>query len=71
MLEPVRYDPEGERLNPGLGLGSSLAVSQDARQLRHFGDPAAVLLPLDLNLESHPLPGSILRPARGPLSTPG
>lgn len=53
MLESLSDDAEGERLNASDRLVSVLPVGHDARQRRHFGQPAAVVFSLDFNRERH------------------
>lgn len=53
MLESLSDDAEGERLDASDRLVSVLPVGHDARQRRHFGQPAAVVFSLDFNRERH------------------
>src|SRR2546425_4529308 len=51
MLEAFSNDPERKRLHLRDSCLLALAIRQNARQLQHFGQPAAVVFPLSLNLE--------------------
>jgi len=53
MLEALGNDAEGERLDASNRLVSVLTVGHDARQRRHFGQPAAIVFSLDFNRERH------------------
>jgi len=52
MLKAIGQDAQRERLNMGNGIVPALAVRHDARQIRDFGQPPAVVFPLDLYLET-------------------
>jgi hypothetical protein len=54
MVETVRNDTEHQRLDLGLRFLRTLAIRQYTRQLKDFGDPAAVLFLLDFHRECHP-----------------
>src|SRR5438132_12316767 len=51
MLEALSNDPQRKRLYLRDSCLLALAIRQNARQLQHFGQPAAVVFPLSLNLE--------------------
>jgi hypothetical protein len=53
VLEPVREHAKRQRLGPRNGLLARLALCQDACQVRHLGDPAAVLLAFGLDAQVH------------------
>lgn len=53
MFEAFCDDAEGEGLNASHGIIAVAAVAQDARQGRHFGQPAPVLLALEFDGERH------------------
>jgi len=53
MLETLRNDSQGQRLNFGHRLVPVLPIAQHAGQGRHFSQPAAVGLALQLDGESH------------------
>jgi hypothetical protein len=51
MVEPVGQHPKRERLNVRHGLVPALPVRHDTRKIGYFGNPAAVILPLNLDFE--------------------
>jgi len=53
MLKTVSNNSKGQSLHLGLSLRRRSAVSQDAGQFRHFGQPPPVLFALDLDPEPH------------------
>jgi len=53
MIEAVGKDAQGERLHMSNGLIPALCVGHDTGQVRDFGNPAAVVLALELDLEIH------------------
>ena len=53
MLKTVSNNSKGQSLHLGLNLRRRSAVSQDAGQFRHFGQPPPVLFALDLDPEPH------------------
>jgi len=53
MLETLRNDPKGQRLDFGHRLVPVLPVAQHARQGRHFGQPAAISFAFQLDGEGH------------------
>jgi len=53
MLQSLSQDAECERLNLRHGHTLTSAVAEHAREVRDFGDPAAVLLAFKLDLEGH------------------
>ena len=53
MIEAIRKDAKGERLDVSNGLIPTLPVGEDTGQVRDFGDPSAVVLALELDLEIH------------------
>src|SRR5438093_4138961 len=53
MLKTVSNDSKGQSLHLGLSLRRRSAVSQDAGQFGHFGQPPPVLFALDLDPEPH------------------
>src|SRR5207302_7842911 len=53
MVETVGEHSERERLNVGHRLVPALPIRHDTRKTRDFRNPAAVILPLDLDLEVH------------------
>lgn len=54
MLEAVSDDAEGQGLYPRDGVIAILAVALNARQGRHFGQPAAISFAFELDGEGHP-----------------
>lgn len=53
MLETLRNDPKGQRLDFGHRLVPVLPVAQYARQGRHFSQPAAICFAFQLDGEGH------------------
>lgn len=53
MLKSLRDHAQGERLDPGDGFVAVLTVAHHSRQRGHFGEPAAVILAIELNREGH------------------
>ena len=58
LLKPFGDDTQSKRLNLGLSFVLSGPIGQYARQIGDFGDPAAVSLALEFNLEGHHQPPS-------------
>jgi hypothetical protein len=48
MVEAIRKNPQGERLNPFNGFLPRLAIGKGARNLEDFGQPTSFLA-LDFN----------------------
>ena len=44
VIEAVGDDPQSQRLGAVDGFGSDLSIHHNARKLRHFGQPTAMLL---------------------------
>ncbi|MGO9114844.1 MAG: hypothetical protein ACLP9L_36990 [Thermoguttaceae bacterium] len=53
VIEAVRYDPQGQRLGAVNGFGAGLPVCQNARKLRHLGQPTAIFFLFDFNCQTH------------------
>ena len=53
VFQPLRDDPERQRLDPGDGVGPSLAVTQSSGEIRHFRQPPAVVLAVEFDPERH------------------
>jgi len=53
MLKPVCKNTQGEGLSFSGGLFRSLPISEYARQLQNFGEPATIFFLLVLNRKSH------------------
>ena len=51
MLQALGDDPKGERLHPGKRGLLGVAVRQDPGDFNDLGQPAAVVLPFEFNLE--------------------
>jgi len=66
MLEPISDHAKRECLDLGLGLGRSAAVRQDTGKLRHFRDPAPVILTFKLNLDPQANPPRASLPQTAP-----
>ena len=66
MLEPIRDHAKRKRLDFGLSLGRGGAIRQDTRKLRHFRDPAPVILTFKLNLEPQAKPPKASLPQAAP-----
>ena len=56
MLEALSDDAERKRLHLRDSRLRTVAVGQNARQLQYFGQPAAVVFSLSLNLEGDQVP---------------
>ncbi len=66
MLESISDHTKREGLDFGLGLGGSAAIRQDTGKLRHFRDPAPVILTFKLNLEPQAKPPTASLPQTAP-----
>jgi hypothetical protein len=53
MLETLCDHAKSKRLYAGDGFIPVLAVGHDAGQIRHFGEPATVILKFDFDHERH------------------
>jgi len=53
MLQAIGKDAQGESLRARDGLVARLSVGEDAGEIGHLGDPAAVLFAIRLNGEMH------------------
>lgn len=49
MLQAFGDHAQGEGLNLSDGFASVGAAAEHARQCRHFGQPAAIVFPFELN----------------------
>jgi len=53
MLQTIGQNPQRQCLHSGNSLLPSPAVSHNAREFRNLRQPAAILFPLDFNLQIH------------------
>jgi hypothetical protein len=53
VFETVRYDTKGKSLNLCLGFLRGASISEDAREVNDFGNPAAVFLLFNFHAEVH------------------
>jgi hypothetical protein len=53
VLETVRHDTKGESLNLGLGLFGGGPISENAREVNDFGNPATVFFLLNFYSKLH------------------
>ena len=60
MLQTLGDDAKRERLHSRDGFVTIAAVTHDAGQIGHFGDPAPIRLPIDLYRVRHG--ANVLRP---------
>lgn len=72
MFEPLSQDAQREGLHFSHGFRLVGTVAEHAREVRDFGDPAAIFLTFELNLEGHKgtlapgwLPHKALQPTSG------
>jgi hypothetical protein len=49
MLDTICYHPKSKDLDASDSLLAGVSVNERARQLRHFGDPATVVFPTQLD----------------------
>lgn len=62
MFETLGQDAQGQRLHFGDGFGLVGAVAEHSREVGNLGNPPAILLAFELNLEGTLTPGWL--PAR-------
>ena len=53
MFETVRHDAKGKSLNLCLGLFRGVPISEDAREINDFSDPATVFFLFNFNSKLH------------------
>lgn len=53
MFETLGQDPQRQRLHLGDSLGLVGGIAEHSRKVGNLGNPSAILLAFDLNLEGH------------------